>query len=95
LRNGICLCPHDHKWNNDLAPHLNADGWVKWLVRNHADLYCWYAKNNDPPPKFDGIKSAAYYIGIIQGLREYVEPEEFERVVGVKFNRYLLGDASE
>jgi hypothetical protein len=29
------------------------------------------------------------YIEQIQRLREYVEPEEFEKIVGVKFARYL------
>ena len=29
---------------------------------------------------------------LICGFREYFEAEEFERLVGIRFNRYLLED---
>ena len=87
LRNGIALCSRCHQFDPDISPHQNASGWMLWLKRYHRPLWQWYSDN--PRPEFTGTKNAAHYIEVIQGLREYVPAEEFERIVGVKFSRWL------
>eukprot|EP00918_Siedleckia_nematoides_P082070 GHVU01179885.1.p1 GENE.GHVU01179885.1~~GHVU01179885.1.p1 ORF type:complete len:158 (+),score=17.88 GHVU01179885.1:97-570(+) len=87
IRNGVALCASHHKFDNELSPHLNAAGWIVWLEANHPSLAEWYfAHCRD---SFDGTKNAPYYCGIIQTLKPYVEDEEFERIVGIKFSRWL------
>ena len=39
--------------------------------------------------RFDEITNWVYYVEIIKSLREYVEPEEFERICGVKLSQWL------
>jgi hypothetical protein len=87
LRNGIALCCHCHQFDRDLSPHQNSAGWIKWLEWHHPTLAEWYFEHCRP--KFEGTKNAAYYCGVIQSFREYVEPVDFDRVVGVKFGRHL------
>ena len=87
LRNGIALCCHCHQFNRYSSPHQNSAGWIKWLEWHHPTLAEWYFDNCRP--KFDGTKNAAHYIDVIRSLRQYVEPDDFERIVGVKFSRFL------
>ena len=91
LQNGICLCVHDHQFNPNWSPHQNAAGWLGWLRDHHQKLHAWYVRQMDSGEyqKFDEKLNAAYFISQIQRLREYVEPEEFERVVGVRFGAWL------
>lgn len=91
LRNGIALCTHCHQFDKDLSPHQNAAGFIFWLESHHADLAEWYFDNRRP--RFDETLNAAYYCEQIQRLRQYVEPEDFVRVVGVKFAAYLEDEA--
>ena len=89
LRNGIALCCHCHQFDNDLSPHQNAAGWIKWLEWHHPELAEWYFDNCRPKFRFDTTKNAAHYIEVIQSLRQYVEPDDFDRIVGIKFGRHL------
>lgn len=88
LRNGICLCTHCHQFDPDLSPHQNALGWTGWLADHHENVWAWYAFNRHPP-KFEGTKTVEYYVGIIRSLRSFVEPKDFENIVGQKFTARL------
>jgi hypothetical protein len=88
LRNGVCLCAHCHQFDRDLSPHQNSAGWLEWLKWHHPTLADWYIENRRP--QFDGTTNAAYFCDVIRRLGEYVEPDDFARIVGVKFSRYLL-----
>ena len=87
LRNGIGLCARCHKFDKDMSPHENAAGWLSWLRHHHPELCEWYEANRSPA--FDGIKNAAYYCGIIRDLKQYVDDDEYVRIVGVKFAAWL------
>lgn len=87
LLNGIALCARHHQFDRDLSPHQNAAGWIAWLNRNHRERAEWYIDNRRPV--FTGVKNAAYYIDVINRLREYVDPLEFEGIVGVTFSQWL------
>ena len=87
LRNGICLCVAHHQFDNDLSPHQNAAGFIKWLEWHHPELAEWLFEHCRP--KFDGTKNAAHYIEVIRSLRQHVEPDDFDRIVGIKFGRHL------
>jgi len=91
LWNGIALCANHHQFDADISPHQNAAGWLKWLKGEYPERHKWYSDISESREyrNFTGTKNPPYYIGIIQGLREYVEPEDFERIVGIRFNRYL------
>ena len=90
LRNGIALCPHCHRFDPDSAHEYGA-AWKLWLKWHYPALHKWYAETTETQAykDFGGIIDAAYYIGHILRLREYVEPDDYERIVGVKFASYL------
>lgn len=87
LRNGIALCVQHHKFDPAYSPHQNAAGWMEWLTDTHPVIADWIIDNCRP--EFTGTKNAQHYIDHIQRLRQYVEPEEFTRIVGVRFAAYL------
>jgi len=91
LRNGICLCARHHKWCGDMSPHENAEGFRQWMEKNHPLRRQWWSETiaTQAYKHFDGITDEPYYCGIIEGFREYFEPEAFERIVGVKFAAWL------
>lgn len=90
LRNGICLCGFDHKLNPILAPHMNAEGWLTWLKVRHPELREWYEQNNPRRwEPFDVTKNWRFFVDVIESLRAHVEPDDFEKIVGVKFDRWL------
>lgn len=88
LRNGICLCVNCHQFDVDLSPHQNAEGWRVWLKTHHRILSEWYAEHYRPP-QFAGTKNVEYYLGVIRDLRQYVEADDFERIVGIGLARRL------
>ena len=90
LTNGISLCAHCHQFSKDISPHQNAAGWLKWLKDNQPERHDWLLLNLRP--EFTGTTNTIYYCDLICGFREYFEPDEFERLVGIRFNRYLLED---
>ena len=87
LYNGVALCPKCHKFSPDISPHQNAAAWMTWLVRNQPNLHEWYCDN--AWKRFDGQTTAAYYCDVIQKLKEYVEDEDFDRIVGIRFSAWL------
>ncbi len=91
LRNGIGLCTWDHAWNPDTAPHQNAAGWLLWFSQVYPELHQWYTETveNGDHKRFKGTVNAAYYCNVIRGLKQYVEEEDFERIVGIRFSRWL------
>ena len=91
LRNGICLCSYCHQFDSLTSPHQNAAGFMRWLKQCQPELHDWYVEAVDSGKfrRFDGTKNADYYCGVIRGLKEYVEDEDFEKIVGVKFERWL------
>lgn len=91
LCNGIALCPSHHKFDPKISPHCNAAGWLLWLSENHPLRHEWYTETvgNGNHLTFDGIKNAQHYMGIIHQLKEYVNTDDFTRVVGIRFSKYL------
>lgn len=91
LMNGIALCAQHHQFDSDVSPHQNAQGWLLWLDEHHPLRRAWYraVMTNGEHREFSGTKNAEYYCGVIRTLREYVPEDEFERIVGVRFSRYL------
>ena len=90
LKNGVALCAHCHQFSKDISPHQNAAGWLKWLHDNQPERHDWLLLNLRP--EFTGTTNTIYYCDLICGFREYFEPDEFERLVGIRFNRYLMED---
>ena len=89
LINGMALCSQHHKFDPHLSPHLNAPAWTQWLWDHYIERWEWVFQSPNPRPKFTGTKNAAHYIEHIRRLRQYVEPEDFERIVGVRFAAWL------
>ena len=87
LLNGIALCTQHHKFDPAYAPHQNAAGWMKWLWLIHPKRASWYEQNHWV--QFTGTKTAIYYCDIIRGLAEYVDAADYDRIVGIKFGRWL------
>lgn len=85
LRNGIALCATHHQFDSFLSPHMNAAGFISWLESHHETLAEWVFENCRP--KFSGTRTALYYCDVIRSLKQYVEEEDFDRVVGMKFSR--------
>ena len=93
LRNAVALCASHHIFDKDLSPHENAMGWVEWLKWHYPATHDWYQENAHP--KFDGVTNEAFYVSHLQRLRQYVEPDDFERIVGVRFAAYLAAKGGE
>ena len=87
LPNGICLCSHCHQFCPKQAPHQHGEGFRQWLESAHPNIAQWMRDNVHP--EFTGTTNADYYIGQIRRLRQYVEPEDFSRICGVRFEAYL------
>lgn len=97
LRNGICLCSYCHIRDKNVAPHICAAGWLLWLSKSWPMLHKWYIETVECGKHrlFDGTKNAVYYCGVIQGLREYVEEDDFDRIVGIRFSTWLSSEERE
>ena len=93
LRNGIALCARHHQFEPGVSPHQNAAGWMEWLTEWHPNLAAWYREHSRVP--FTGTKTALYYCDILRELRQYIDDESWEAVVGIKFGRYLLEGVSD
>ena len=91
MRNGISLCSWCHTFDPDTAPHQNAAGWLLWLSEHYPELHLWYTTTvaTGEHKTFDGTTNATYFCGVIRDLQEYVTEEDFERIVGVRFARWL------
>lgn len=91
LRNGIALCPPHHQFNNDLSPHVNAAGWMLWLAEHQPSLHRWYVETTDSGEyrAFKGTTTSLYFRNVIRELKQYVDPEKYTEIVGVKFSGWL------
>ena len=91
LRNGICLCRACHRFCPFRSPHQTTAGWTLWLKAHHPTIEAWCTETTATQEykRFDGATNAAYYCDQIRRLREYVEPEDFERIVGQRFSAWL------
>jgi hypothetical protein len=91
LRNGIALCANCHNFDPDTAPHQNAAGWLQWLSKHFPELHLWYTTTvaNNGHKAFSGTTNESYFCAMIRGLQEYVPEEDFERIVGIRFARWL------
>ena len=95
LRNGIALCASHHQFDADISPHQNAAGWLLWLRDHQPSFYAWYLATieNGYYRGFKGTKNVQHYIDVILRLQQYVEADDFERIVGQRFSEYLKGTA--
>ena len=93
LENGIALCTQHHKFDADIAPHQNAAGWMEWLWEHQEYRAEWYAANCRS--QFTGTKTAIYYCDTIRILAPFVDSEDYDRIVGIKFGRWLEEQAGQ
>ncbi len=91
LRNGIALCSWDHQWNPDTAPHANAAGWLLWLSAHYPELHQWCIDTtaNGQHKTFDGKVTPSYFCDQILRLKEYVPEDDYERIIGKRFAKWL------
>ena len=85
--NGLALCPSCHLFNPHTSPHQNALGWLDWLRDHYVARYKWWIDHQHD--QFEGTKTADYYLGVIQSLKDLVEPEQFMEIVGPKLANWL------
>jgi hypothetical protein len=93
LMNGIALCTHCHIWHPKLSPHQNGMAFKEWLKEHHPARIEWFHEHEHI--KSSGTKTASFYCAILRDLKQYVEPEEFESIVGVKFSAWLEANPVE
>lgn len=93
--NGIVLCAWHHKFDPEISPHQNALGWLGWLSGNYPEVHQWYADifASNGHKAFAGVTNATYYCGVIRELKQHVEPKDYERILGVKFSKWLTENA--
>lgn len=93
LVNGICLCRRCHLFCPDVSPHQNAAGFVAWLEQHHTSLYNWLmdttASGEHRNRDCNITTNATYYCDTIKSLRQYVDDEDYTRIVGQKFSAWL------
>ena len=91
LKNGCCLCRRCHQFCPDRSPHQNAGGFAWWLEEHYPNLAAWYkaAMKSRTYRQFAGTANATYYCDVIRRLKEYVPEDDYERIVGVRFSRWL------
>ena len=87
LLNGICLCKRCHQFCPVRSPHQHGEGFRQWLESEHPSRAAWMHDNC--LPEFTGTTNEEFYIKQILRLKEYVEPDDFERIVGVRFAAHL------
>lgn len=92
LRNGISLCRRCHQFCPKISPHQNALGWLNWLKQHQELRHNWYVETveNGQHLQFRGTTNAPYFCGVILAFRQYVEPEQFQKIVGVAFLKHLI-----
>ena len=90
IRNGIALCTTHHKYGRDVCAHGDPAEWMLWLEDNQPELHRWYVETtkNGEYKRFDGTTNAIYLCDTIRRLKQYV-PDDYVRIVGVKFSQWL------
>jgi hypothetical protein len=94
VRNGICLCGYCHRLCTKRSPHQNAPGFTIWLQSRHPKLWKWSRYHVTNNIRFTGTKTVQYYLDEIRRLRDYLEPIEAERILGVTLTEYLNENSS-
>ena len=89
MNNGICLCARCHSFCPKHSPHQNANGWMEWLRAHLPDTAIWYNANDSEKWSDNVTKNAQYYHEVLRDLRQYVEPYEFESIVGIQLATWL------
>jgi len=90
LENGICLCATHHKWCGEVSPHSNGHGFAVWIEEHYPARHQWFKDTRaSGAHKALLTVNVEFYLDVLRQLRQYVEPEEFERIVGVKLARHL------
>lgn len=91
LRNGLSLCSTHHQFDADVSPHQNAAGFLLWLSDTYPELHQWYTETveRNQHKVFMVTTNATYYCDVIRNLKQYVSDEDYERIVGIKFSRWL------
>lgn len=89
LHNGIALCRRCHQFDADVSPHQNAAGWLRWLTSAHEERAEWYATAVESHETFKGTKDIPYFLDVIRSLEQYATEEEFVKVVGSRFAKWL------
>jgi len=89
LENGICLCAGHHQFCPHKSPHNNGPGFHRWLEVAHPIRAKWLKDTIDNGYEFQGTKSAHYFLEVMEELRQYLEPFEFDAIVGVRLAAYL------
>lgn len=92
LENGIALCASHHQFCKLVSPHQNAAGWMSWMKQHQPLRHEWLVKTIESGchRQFTGTTNAVYYCGVIQSFREYVDDDQFQKIAGIAFSRYLL-----
>ena len=95
LANGLCLCKPCHQFDAHRSPHQCAGGFILWLKEEYALTAAWYmeAMESCTYRKFNRTTNAQFYIEVIRSLREYVDEDDYTRILGQRFAAYL--DAQE
>ena len=62
-----------------------------WLSTHQPELYEWYITTvaNGAHRTFEGKVNATYLCGVIREYKQYVPADEYEKIIGVKFARFL------
>lgn len=93
LDNGICLCANHHQWNPHCSPHNGEVGFVAWLYSHHPQRIHWVLEHQSDKLESRSV-SQGFYLEKIKGLRQYVEDDDFQRIVGVRLCEYLSTHSS-
>jgi hypothetical protein len=74
-----------------MSPHQNAAGWLLWLDEHHQPSHRWYTEtvSNGEHRRFDGTTNAQYFCEVIRSLEQYVDEDDYQRIVGVRFSQWL------
>ena len=91
LQNGICMCGRCHQFCPNISPHQNAAGFLEWLDENWHAQFEWlkHMQYTKVYRTFNGTKNATYYCDTIRELKQYVDADDYTRIVGVKFSAWL------
>jgi len=89
LQNGICLCAGCHRFNPHHSPHKNGPGFNRWLETRYPLRHKWLQDTVDAGYVFTGTKNNQYFLSTMQALSEYIDPYEFQNIVGIRLCAYL------
>jgi hypothetical protein len=94
LQNGIALCANHHQFDADISPHQNAAGFVLWLQETYPGNAEWVFEMMDSGShrNFEGTTNAFYYCDVIRDLKQYVDEQDYVRIVGKRFSAYLAAE---